>query len=832
MKNLNKLFYIFILIISACSGTENKVPISLTWGDIGYNAQSGFYDNVFVIKNISEKPVGNNWTIYFSQLPREIMNVESDMINIELINANYFKITPNEKYKYLKPKDSIIVRYEVNNATPNISQQPEGCYWVSTYHGKESKPMNVTLNIQTLSNDQMIKHSYPEEISKFNESLKTNMVSLKQTDIIPTVKNVEEKEGFMIVPSKVSLLYNNDLSSEANILCNKLKSLYNIDVSEAAPVCIKLSLTAGNIKDGNKELYKLNIETDRILIEGDTPHGIFNGIQTLLALMKGGERPNELKCVAITDYPDLGYRGFMLDIARNFTSVSDLKKLIDVLATYKINVLHLHFADDEGWRLQIPELEELTEVGSRRGHTLDESSCLYPSYDGGYDSEAPTSGNGYYTRDEFISLLKYAAARHIRVIPEIESPGHARAAIVSMKARYKKYIGKDDLKAREYLLSEVGDSSKYISAQSYTDNIMNVSLPSTYNFMKKVISEIKGMYADAKVELPSIHIGGDEVPPGVWEGSPACKNFMKEKGMKNTHELFEYFYTQIVGYMHEQGLKFNGWQEVALHNASETDKLLSQNADAICAWNTIPEWGGDEIPYNIANNGYPIILCNVNCFYMDLAYNAHFEERGHTWAGYVDETKPFSVLPFSVYRSSRFDLDRNAIDLDSLERGKTPLMKGGANRIKGVQAQLFSETIRGYEWVEYYVFPKILGLAERGWNAHLVWENMHGKQEQEAYSKDLSHFYALISDKEIPYLAHQDVNFRLPNPGICIKNGYLYINTPIKGAQIHYTTDGVEPTMSSPVWTKPLEGNGKTIKACISYMNKKSLISTLIIKPE
>lgn len=134
-----------------------------------------------------------------------------------------------------------------------------------------------------------------------------------------------------------------------------------------------------------------------------------------------------MEAMSIQDYPDLLYRGQMLDIARNYTTVDHLKKLIDILSSYKLNVLQFHFSDDEGWRLEIPGLEELTAIGSRRGHTTDEKDWLYPAYDGGYDPYAATSGNGYYTREEFIDLLRYAAERHVQVIPEIESPAmHVR----------------------------------------------------------------------------------------------------------------------------------------------------------------------------------------------------------------------------------------------------------------------------------------------------------------------------------------------------------------------------------------------------------------------
>jgi len=826
---LKYISFLTVIFIYSCSGTGTIVPVSLTWSNDGYNSENNYYDNTFIIKNISDEQLGDNWTIYFSQLPRNINNIQTDKIKIEVVNANYFKIYPTKEFKGLEPGDSIIVRYGANNDVPNISQQPEGFYWISMVNGKESTPMAIVPTITPIPDNLQMKLSAPIKTYDNNQRLNLADVSLKQTDILPTVKQVEEKDGKMTIPAQISLLYSNELANEAKILQDKLDYLYKIQVSEIAPVTIRLNLSGTTTE--NKEWYKLDINPDQIVIEGASSHGVFNGVQTLLSLMKGRERPDELRCVTITDYPDLQHRGFMMDIARNFTTVSDLRTLIDILASYKLNVLHLHFSDDEGWRLQIPGLEELTEVGSRRGHTMNESANLYPGYDGGYDPDTKTSGNGFYTREEFIDLIKYAAERHMRVIPEIESPGHARAAIVAMKARYNKYIGKDEQKAREYLLSEDQDSSVYVSAQSYTDNVMNVSLPSTYRFMEKVISEIKKMYAEAGVELPSIHIGGDEVPAGAWEKSPSCQSFMKEKGMSTTHELFEYFYKQITSYMQRGNIRFNGWQEVALRNAADTDKQLSPNADGICCWNTVPEWGDDEIPYHIANKGYPVILCNVNNFYMDLAYNQHYEERGHQWAGRVDESKSFAMLPFSIYRSSRVDIAGNPTDLDALEKGKELLNPDMVPNIKGVQAQLFTETIRSFDWVGYYLFPKIFGLVERGWNAHPTWEKMRGDEEQKTFYKDLSHFYVLINDKEMPYMNLQNMNFRLANPGLTADGEYFYANTPLRGASIHYTTDGTQPDRTSPVWTKPVKHDASTIKACIFYLGKRSSTTTLITKP-
>ena len=491
-------------------------------------------------------------------------------------------------------------------------------------------------------------------------------------------------------------------------------------------------------------------------------------------------------------------------------------------------VLHFHFCDDEAWRLEIPGLEELTAVGSRRGHTTDESQCLYPCYDGGYDPDAKTVGNGYYSREEFIDLLKYAAERHVRIVPEIESPGHARAAIVSMKARYNKYFETDPGKATEYMLSEPEDTSRYVSVQYYTDNVMNVALPSTYRFMEKVIQELNAMYQEAGLSLYTVHLGGDEVPRGVWMGSPKCQELMKEKGMTKAHDLSEYFITQMADVMQKNGLKFSGWQEVALGHTEEAHQQLRGQAAGVYCWNTVP--GSDEVVYQTANNGYPVILCNVGNFYMDMAYNGHPDERGLDWGGYVDESVSFSMLPFSIYRSLRVDMAGNPIDLNNAEKGKTALTEIGKKHIMGVQGQLFAETIRSFDGVEYLLFPKILGLAERGWNAHPAWENLSDIREEQAFNQALALYYEKISKSEMPYWAKNGINFRLPQPGLLVKDGNLYANVAIDGAEVRYTTDGSEPTAQSTLWKEPVKCGSLVVKAKTFYQGKESL--TIILNVE
>ena len=819
-----------LLVISVCKSTDGaKAPVSLTWKMGAVEVQPGYYENSFVLKNISDVPLEKDWIIYYSQLPREILQEESAPVKVEVVNANFFRMYPAENFQPLAPGDSLTVKFCCTNGLKKMSHAPEGTYWVSQSGSKQGISLPVGLTIQPLKGMETEDwYPAPDKIYASNLALETT-AQLQQTDIFPSVKEAVPatgKEGFAI-ENKVKLTFHPDFANEAELLKEKLATIHGLEVVSGAPVTVHLDYLPERETAVNGEYYRIDTGNGLINISASTSHGIFNGTQTLLSLLKGQEKLFRLEALSIRDYPDLPYRGQMLDIARNFTTVEHLKKLVDVISSYKLNVLHFHFSDDEGWRLEIPGLEELTSVGARRGHTTDELECLYPGYDGNYDPSAATSGNGYYTREEFIDLLRYAAQRHVRVIPEIESPGHARAAIVSMKARYHKYVNTAPEKANEYLLSDAQDTSRYVSAQSYTDNVMNVALPSTYRFMEKVIRELIAMYEEAEVPLTTIHLGGDEVPEGAWMGSPVCRTFMDENGMTSAHELSEYYITKMADYLQQHNLQFSGWQEVALGHPETTDRHLNQLAAGVYCWNTVPEWEADEIPYQIANKGYPVILCNVNNFYLDLAYDAHPDERGLSWAGYVDESKGFSMLPYSIYRSSRTDMAGNPVDPDIAGKGKTTLTASGKEHIQGVQAQLFAETIRDFEWVEYYTFPKILGLVERGWNAFPAWSTLTGEKERQAFNKELGLFYSKVSEKEMPHWASRSINFRLPHPGLCIKEGQLHASTPIRGGEIRYTTDGTEPTLRSELWKAPVACDASVVKAKLFYLNKESVTSTL-----
>lgn len=806
---------------------QNGAPISLLW-EMGQNEVApGIYDNRFILINHSNKPLKENWVIYFSQNPAEVIHDATAPLVIEQICATHYRMFPSPNYLPLMPGDTLIVYFRCRGGIVKNSNAPEGAYLVMRdKNGRELQPITIPVDATPLQGEGQWSRPgvnelpYPDGERVYRENSRfTEAVALTNTDIFPSVKEVVHHNGSLTFTKSYRLLFDEGLQSEAALLSEQLKQLFNSE--ESADGATLIHLVKGERVKENDEGYRLTISEGVIEIRGAGSHAVFNGTQTLIAMLRNDRENLTLPYVTITDYPDLHHRGQMIDVARNFTTKEDLLRLIDLFASYKLNVLHLHLTDDEGWRLEIPGLEELTTVGARRGHTLDEADRLYPAYGSGWDHEEPDSpGNGYYSRSDFIEILRYAGERHMKVIPEVDLPGHARAAIKAMNARYRKYIESDPKMAGEYLLTDFDDRSEYLSAQSYTDNVINVALPSAYRFVQKVVDEIAAMYEEAGMELSLFHIGGDEVPHGAWTGSDIAHVFMLEQGMTETRELKDFFVDQVSGILRDKGLQMAAWQEVALlPDDTPNPRFAGENVLSYC-WNTIPDWESDEITYHLANEGYPVILCNVSNLYFDLSYSKHPEEPGAYWGGFVNEYNAFNMLPWEIYKSVRNDLSGNPIDIIAASATKQPLTTRGMKNVKGMQGQLWSETIRHFDMLQYSLFPKIIGLVERAWNTLPKWsKDPCGGSYLEALRK----FNAKVAQHELPYLATCDVAFHLPQPGILIKEGRLLLNSSIPGATIRYTVDGSVPNGESTLWNRPVPCEAKVVKAKLFYMGRESV---------
>lgn len=543
-----------------------------------------------------------------------------------------------------------------------------------------------------------------------------NHIQTEVWDMVPSLKNVQPAEGTTVV----------ETVPEAVIVEAEKAGWYRITLDGACK------------------------------IEAADADGAFYAKVTMDNLFRnagGSELPN----MVIEDWPDLAYRGLMLDISRNFTSKDNLLKLIDLLAHYKVSIFHLHFGDDEGWRLEMPQFPELTAYGAYHSFPVKneageyvEEDYLIPSYDGCADPKDMTSAsNGHLTKEDYIEILKYAWERRIQIIPEFDTPGHSRAAIKAMEA-YAKRTGDESC-----LLSEKEDVSEYCSVQYYKDNAINVALPSTYKFIEVVFDNIIAYHKEAGVPLPAIHVGGDEVPGGAWVGSPACQKIMAERGWDNIELLKSYYIENVLSIAEQRGVKIAGWQELVMDLEDHTYERMKKSLYSINFWHT--GHGQEEYPYHYANDDVPVILSNMTNTYMDFAYTPDKTERGLSWGGFVDERRSFCLLPYDIYRSVRWDDRGRMRDISNLPAGKTDLKK--QENIAGIQAQLWTETVRNFDHVTSYIFPKVCGVFERAWNASPAWEGTL-QADDPVFMEELDRYYSTVVDREMPYYEEQGIAYR------------------------------------------------------------------------
>jgi hexosaminidase len=577
----------------------------------------------------------------------------------------------------------------------------------------------------------------------------------------------------------------------------------------------------------NPEGYAMEVKPKAIIIVASAPTGVFYGIQSLLSLISPSAyaKPQseiKIQCVEIQDAPRFGYRAFMLDVGRNFQTKKQVERLLDLLALYKINTFHFHLTEDEGWRLEIPSLPELTEVGSQRGHTIDSKQFL-PACHGSGPETGKLAGSGFYTKADYIEILKYANERHITIITEIEAPGHARAAIKAMNARYAKLMAQGKkAEAQKYLLYDLNDQSQYSSAQAWNDNVIDVSLPSTYNFIGTVINDIITMYKEAGAPLKMIHFGGDEVPAHVWEKSPAYLALQaNHPEIQNTGDLWYYFYGKVNEMVKAKGLNLAGWEEMALRKTKLDGKpVYVPNPDfmpehlQVDVWNNTIGDGNEDLAYRLANSGYKTVLSCVTNLYFDMAHYKSFDEPGYYWGAFSDIDKPFSFIPFDYFKNTK--VDKNGLPINpNIFIGKQRLTDYGKSNIIGLQCALWGETVKTQEREEYMLLPRLLGFAERAWAQDPEWATTNDTtKSQQLYAQAWSNFLNVLGKRELPRLDHLNggYSYRIPKPGVIEQNGKLVANEQFPGMTIRYTTNGRDPDAKSSVYNDGVTIENSLIK--------------------
>ncbi|MCP4320872.1 MAG: beta-N-acetylhexosaminidase [Alteromonadales bacterium] len=487
--------------------------------------------------------------------------------------------------------------------------------------------------------------------------------------IIPKVNNLKSLTGHFILDEAVQICANSELASAANDwLIDELS--YVTTLGEADNKSAKIHFISE--KSLTKSEYQLTVNSTEIEIKAASKEGFLCAVASLIQLVKKQDNGQyAIESVEISDKPRFDYRGLMLDCSRHFHSIATVKRLINQMAIYKLNHFHWHFTDDEAWRLEIKAFPELTEIGSVRGP----GTTLLPQF-----SHLSEKYGGFYTQVEVKEVIEYAANRGITIIPEIDIPGHCRAAIKSLPE----------------LLIDTEDSSEYLSIQVYTDNVLSPALAGTYEFLDKVIDEVCALFPSS-----SIHIGADEVPKGVWTKSAKCQALMKECGYTDEVELQGHLLRHVEKRINANGKRMLGWEEVKHGNKVSKDTVVYA-------------WINEEAALECVKNGFDVVMQPSKYTYFDLVQDYAPDEVGVDWAGTLPLELAYSYEPLAVLKAD------------------DPLRE----HILGVQCALWSEVVLNQDRIDHMFFPRLLAAAEVSWSKpeHKNWNDFCGRlQGQKAH---------------------------------------------------------------------------------------------------
>ena len=556
-------------------------------------------------------------------------------------------------------------------------------------------------------------------------------------------------------------------------------ALASLGVAEsgALPLTIRVDAAAATKPEG----YILDIKASGIAITARDAAGASHALRSLAqqaAFEKGRMKP-----LWVVDAPEYGFRGLHIDLGRNFHGRDQILKLVEAMASYKLNKLHLHLADDEGWRIEIPALPELAEIGSKRCHDLQEATCLLPQLGAGPDGTGAV--NGYLTAADYVAIVRAATARQIEVIPSIDMPGHSRAAIKAMEVRHARFLAAGKAaEADAYRLIDPADTTEYRSIQHYNDNTLNVCLPATYRFVDTVVDALAAMHQQAGTPLQTFHLGADETA-GAWVKSPACKAMIAENG-GDAGTLTPRFIERVANRLAAKGLRTGGWSDGMGH----TDPTKMPNNVQTNIWGVL-HTGAIREAHDQLNRGWDVVLSIPDLGYFDMPYAPHPDENGYHWASRgVDEYQVFGFMPGNLPANAA--TIRNTHAQGKAIAGEPVLQPG--RRIAGVQGQLWSETTRTDVQVDYMFFPRLLALAERAWSpatwtpayqsgARYEWGD---KRVDAATLRSSWQDFAGRVAAQLPMLDKIGVAYRVAPPGARIAGGKLEANSVFPGTTIEY----------------------------------------------
>jgi len=485
--------------------------------------------------------------------------------------------------------------------------------------------------------------------------------------IIPLPHQVEVRAGIFRLTPDTKIIASFASRQTAGQLATQLRTStgYPLKVvvkwraNRAVPNAIVFTTRNANTNLG-AEGYELTVATDSVIVRAPTPAGLFYGAQTLRQLLPPqifSTNPVanvdwQMPCVHIEDWPRFKWRGLMLDVSRHFFTKPEVEAILDAMALHKLNVFHWHLTDDQGWRIEIKKYPRLTQISAWRagiGFGLDPKSTTAYGPDGRY--------GGYYTQADIREVVKYAAARHITIVPEIEMPSHAMAALA----------------AYPQLSSTPGPFTVPLKAGDH-HGTYNPADAETFKFLDTVLGEVFQLFPGKYV-----HIGGDEVPNDAWKNNPACQALMQREGLKNKEELQSWFTKRIERFVNANGKTLVGWTEILQGG-------LPQNA-------VLMDWKGGAL--EAADAGHDVVMSPSAFCYLDFYQSSNLlaEPKAAIWS-------PPLTLP-EVY------------SFDPIPTNLPPQLQ---SHILGAQANLWTEWVPNIKHAEYMIFPRECALAEVVWS--------------------------------------------------------------------------------------------------------------------
>nr|MCU0404297.1 family 20 glycosylhydrolase [Chitinophagaceae bacterium] len=434
-----------------------------------------------------------------------------------------------------------------------------------------------------------------------------------------------------------------------------------ISLSKGITNTISLSLLSGQEKLANDEGYTLKVSPTAVAISANTGAGLFYGVQSFLQMIPVKITGNvaAIPACTIADYPRFGWRGLMLDVSRHFFTVDEVKKYIDLMAQYKLNVFHWHLTDDQGWRIEIKSYPKLTEVGGCRVVRYGTFGERIPPKPG----EAATDCN-FYTQEQIKDIVAYAKARYVTIVPEIDVPGHSLAAI----AAYPELcITKEQqMVSPGHKFSEWYGDGKF---KMLLDNTLNPIDEKVYAFLDKVFGEVASLFPGTY-----IHAGGDEAYHGYWEKSPEVQSFMKKNGIKDMHGMQSYFMKRVAAIIESKGKKMIGWDEILDGGLAEGAAVMS--------------WRGMKGGIAAAKQGHPVVMSPTTHAYLD------YMQADEYW-----EPRVYAKLSLKTC----YEFDPLPAEVD-------------AKWILGGQANLWTEKVPNFRHATYMTYPRSWAIAEAVWS--------------------------------------------------------------------------------------------------------------------